>query len=223
MRSITLAAAALLAATSALASDSVTHRFEASAARAGVKRIVVDVPAGSINIRNGSGDRIVASGTVRREYDDETDRVRQQRVVDDIAAEIYVSGDAAIISRRLGDHARGWSARNNSDYNVTLDVPPGLDVVVQTRAGEVHLDGAFGSVNVDLRAGEIHANLARANVKDLMASVRIGEVHANTGEQQIDNEGVLPKEVHWVNPSGTAKSMVDLHTTASEVHVKLLP
>src|SRR5689334_20567054 len=97
MRSITLAAALLLAATSALASDSVTHRFEASAARGGVKRIVVDVPAGSIKIRNGSVDRIVASGTVRREYDDETDRVKQQRVVDDIAAEIYVSGDAAII------------------------------------------------------------------------------------------------------------------------------
>jgi len=139
MRSLTLAAAALLAATSVLASDSVSHRFEASAARAGVRRIVVDVSAGSINIRNGSGDRIVATGAVRREYDDASDRVKQQRVVDDIGVEIYVNGDAALISRKLGDHARGWSARNNSDYSVTLDVPQGLDLDIRTKAGEVHV------------------------------------------------------------------------------------
>ena len=221
----TIFAASLLLATAGAASassDSVSHHFNASTSRGAVRHVVVDVPAGTVHIRNGAADKIVADGSVRREYGDETDRIRQQRVVDDIGVEIYVSNDGAMISRRLGDHARGWSARNNSDYELNLDVTPGMDVDIRTKAGEVHLDGSFGSINVDLRAGEIHANVARANVRDLNASVRIGEVHANTGEQQIENEGILPHEVHWVNPNGgTAK--IDLHTTVGEVHVKLTP
>lgn len=222
MRSIILGAAVLLAAASAFADESVTHQFSATRARGGVRHVVIDVPAGEVHVRNGAPGAIVATGSVRRDYDDESDRVKQQRVVDDIGVEIFVSNDTALISRKLGEHARGWSARNNSEYRVEVDVPPGLDVDVQTHAGEVHFDGTFGSLHTDLRAGEIHANIARANVRDLMASVRIGEVHANTGDQQIDNEGVLPKEVHWVNPNG-GQSKIDLHTTVGEVHVKLMP
>jgi len=214
-----LATTALLAASTLAAGDSVTHHFSATAARGGVRRIVVDVPAGSVHVRNGAGDTIVATGTVRREYDSDSDRIKQQRVVDDIGVDIYVSKDGAIVGRKLGEHARGWSARNNSDYELTLDVPAGIDLDIQTRAGEVHLDGSFGSVHADLRAGEIHANLDRASVRDLTASVRVGEVHADTGDRTIDNEGVFPKEVHWRNPNG-GTATVDLHATAGEVHVK---
>ena len=216
-----IAAATVLAASTAFAGDTVLHQFSASAARGGVRRIVVDVSTGTVHIRNGASDKIVATGTVRREYDDASDRVRQQRIVDDIGVEIYANSDGAIVSRKLGEHARGWNARNNSDFNLNLEVPAGMGLDIQTRAGEVHLDGSFGSVKADLRAGEIHATIDRANVRSLTASVRIGEVHANTGDQQIDNEGVLPHEVHWLNPNANAKSIVDLHTTAGEVHVTL--
>jgi len=222
MRSFIFAvAASLLLAATASADDFVTHHFNASAPRGALRRIVVDVPAGEVHIRNGAAGSIVASGSVRRDYDGESDRVKQQRIVEDIGVEIFVSGDSAIVSRKLGDHARGWNARNNSDFNLNLEVPAGMGLDIQTRAGEVHLDGSFGSVKADLRAGEIHATIDRANVRSLTASVRIGEVHANTGDQQIDNEGVLPHEVHWLNPNANAKSIVDLHTTAGEVHVTL--
>ena len=69
MRTALTAAAALLLATSALADDYVTHHFTATAARGALRRIVVDVPAGEVHVRNGAADRIDAAGTVRREYD----------------------------------------------------------------------------------------------------------------------------------------------------------
>lgn len=221
LRTTLVAAAALLAAASVLAEDFVTHSFSSSAARGAIRRVVVDVPAGSVSVRNGAADRINVTGSVKRDYED--DREKQQRVVDDISVEIYTSPTEAVVRRKLGPNSRGWSARNNSDYRVTIEVPPGLDVVVETKYGEVDIDGTFGAVSCDLRAGEIHATLPREAVKDLSASVRVGEVHASVGDRRIDNEGVFPRAAKWTNPAGGRGSSVNLHTTAGEVHVTLKP
>ena len=220
MRTALIAATALLAAASARAGDRVTHDFSSSAPRGSVRRIVVDIPAGDVNLRNGTGDRINVTGSVKRDYDG--DRERQQRVVDDISVEIYTSPTEAVVRRKLGPRAQGWSARNNSDYRVTIEVPPGLDVVLETKYGDVDIDGHFGSVTCDLRAGEIHAAFPREAVRDLTASVRVGEVHASVGDRRIDNEGVFPRAAKWTNPAG-GQSSVNLHTTAGEVHVTLKP
>jgi len=220
MRTTLIAAAALLAAAGALADDYVTHSFSTSAARASVRRVVVDVPAGDIKLRNGAADRISVTGSVRRDYDD--DRDKQQRIVDDISVEIYSSPTEAVVRRKLGPRAWSWSARNNSDYRVTIEVPAGMDVTIETKYGEVDIDGRFGELACDLRAGEIHAALPRETVKELSASVRVGEVHASVGDRRIDNEGVFPRAAKWTNPSGGTAS-VNLHTTAGEVHVTLKP
>jgi len=220
MRTVLLAAAALLAAGSVLADDYVTHNFSSGAPLGAVRRLVIDIPAGDVNLRNGAAGRINVTGSVRRDYDD--DREKQQRVVDDISVEIYTSPTDAVVRRKLGPNGRNWSARNNSDYRVTIEVPPGLDVDVETKYGDVDIDGVFGSVLIDLRAGEIHAVFPREMVKDLSASVRVGEVHAAVGDRRIDNEGVFPRAAKWTNPSG-GRSSVNLHTTAGEVHVTLKP
>jgi hypothetical protein len=220
MRTTLLAAAALLAAAGALADDYVTHNFSSTAPLGAVRRIVIAVPAGDVNLRNGAAGRINAAGTVRRDYDD--DREKQQRVVDDISIEIYTSPTEAVVRRKLGPRAQGWSARNNSDYRVTIEVPPGIDVAFETTYGDVDIDGLFGALTVDLRAGEIHAVLPRESVKELTASVRVGEVHASVGDRRIDNEGVFPRAAKWTNPAG-GRASVNLHTTAGEVHVTLKP
>lgn len=221
MRTALIAAAALLViAGSALADDYVTHNFSSSAARGAIRRVVIDIPAGDVNLRNGAADRINVTGSVRRDYDD--DREKQQRVVDDISVQIYTSPTEAVVRRKLGPNARNWSARNNSDYRVTIEVPAGTDVYFETKYGDVDIDGLFGAVNVDLRAGEIHAAFPREMVKELSASVRVGEVHAAVGDRRIDNEGVFPRAATWKNPDG-GRASVNLHTTAGEVHVTLKP
>lgn len=222
MRNLTLAAAVLLLAATALADDYVTHSFRSEARVRGIRRIVVDVPAGNVNVRNGAPDRIDVTGVVRRDYEGDADREKQQHVVDDISVEIYTNPSEAVVRRKLGPRAKSWNARNNSDYRITIEVPPGLDVDIETSYGEVDLDGAFGDVKCDLRAGEIHAAFPRASVHDLSASVRVGEVHAGVGDSRIDNEGVFPRAAKWTNPAG-GRSSVNLHTTAGEVHVTLRP
>lgn len=220
MRIALIAAAALLAAGAAHAEDYVNHNFSSAAPLAAIRRIVIDVPAGEVHLRNGVPGRINVTGTVRRDY--ENDREKQQRVVDDISVEIYTSPTEAVVRRKLGPSAHSWNARNNSDYRITVEVPPAVDVTFETKYGDVDIDGHFGAVLVDLRAGEIHAAFPRESVRDLTASVRVGEVHAAVGDRRIDNEGVFPRAAKWTNPSG-GQSSVNLHTTAGEVHVTLKP
>jgi hypothetical protein len=222
MRRLTLvlAIAAGALAPAALADYSVSHTFDSTTPLHGVRRVVVEIPAGEVHIQNGAGGSIALHGTVRREYDGYRRRESNQRIVDDIAPEVVMKGDQAVIRRRFGPKARGWMARNKAIFEITIELPAGVDVEVQTRFGEVHLDGAFGNVGVDLSAGEIHMTSPRANVRYLAASCRVGEVHTNLGDRTIDREGLFPGTTRFTNPNG-GKGDVRLHVTAGEVHVQL--
>jgi hypothetical protein len=212
--------AAALLAWPAIADESVTHAFSASISRSGIRRVIVDIPAGEVSLRNGAADRIAISGEVHREYDGYRQRDKQQRVVDDIGAEIFTNGDQALIRRRYGPNAQSWSAQNwHSNYRITVEVPRGMDVDIETRYGELSLEGEFGNMNADLRAGEIHLRTPRAAVHELNASVRIGEVHTDFGVDHEDHEGIFPNSTHFVNAGG--RSRINMHTTVGELHVTL--
>jgi len=215
-----LALPLLLAAGAALASDEVTHPFSTAAPRGHVRRVVIDIPAGEVRIRNGAGDRITVNGTAERHFDGHRRRSNEQEIVNDISAEVVVNGDEAIIRRRFGPNAQSWSARSfHSSVDMSIELPPGVDVVVNTRYGAVNIDGAFGSIDTDLRAGEVHVRTPRANVRDLTASVSIGEVRTYFGDHYIENEGVFPRVARFHNASG--RSDVNVRSTFGEVHVTL--
>ncbi len=220
MRTAALVAAATLLAFPAAADEEVTHPFSTSISRSGIRRVIVDIPAGEVALRNGSSDRISVAGEVRREYDGYREREKQQRIVDDVGAEIFTNGDEALIRRRYGPNASGWSARNwHSNYRITVEVPRGMDVDVETRYGELTFEGDFGNLNADLRAGEIHMRVPRASVRELNASVRIGEVHTDFGVDREDHEGIFPGSTHFINAGG--RSRINVHTTVGELHITL--
>jgi hypothetical protein len=221
MRNAALFTAALsLAAVGAVADEVVTHSFSSAAKRGAIRRVIVDIPAGEVQVRNGVSDAITLTGEVRRGCDDRGDREKNQRIVDDISAEIYVSGDEAIVRRKFGPNAQSWSARSwHSSYHVTVEVPRGIDVVIETRYGEVKMEGDFGNVDIDLRAGEVHLRTPRASVHELNASVRVGEVHTDLGEQRESHEGIFPGSTHFINSGG--RTRINVHTTVGELHVTL--
>src|SRR4051794_28711694 len=79
----------------------VSHHFSTSVPLRNIKRVVVAIPAGEINLHNGTTSDIVASGTIRRkddDYDDDDDRGRHLNN-DAAAAEIYTNGSEAIVRR----------------------------------------------------------------------------------------------------------------------------
>lgn len=217
---LTGAAAAFLLAAPAAADLTVSHSFTSSVARGAIRRVIVDVPSGEVIIRNGAADRIRISGSVEREYDDDRSRDKVQQAVDEVAAEISVQGDTAVIRRVFGPGARSWKARNwNTGFHITVEVPRRTDVDIETKYGELTMEGDFGDIDADLRAGEITLRLPRASVAELNASVRIGEVHADYGDQRQDNEGIFPGSTHFINTGG--RSHINVHTTVGELRVTL--
>ena len=217
---LALAAALALAAVTAAADQEVTHSFSSSVPRGHIRRVVVDIPAGEVKIRNSEGGVIALRGEVRRSYDGWRQHEKEQRIADDVGAEIYVNGDEAVVRRHYGPKASSWSARSfHSGFDVRIEVPPGVDVILETKYGEIDIDGIFGNVECDLRAGEIRVRTPRANVRDLNASVRVGEVHANLGDETVAKEGLFPGSMQWVNAAG--KADLHVHSTFGEVHVTL--
>jgi hypothetical protein len=221
MRTSLVFASLLLFATSvfAAAEKEVRHNFQSQIARGGVKRVVIDVPTGSILVRNGTADRLALAGFALRTYDVEGERKGAQEMVDGSTIELYASGSEAIVRRRFVGAADAWRAKKFTEFTMVLEVPPGVDVDVETSAGEVKLEGTFGKVDVDLRAGEITMSTPKAIVKELNASARVGEVKTHLGNQIIEREGVFPGRTRYKNAAG--RSVINLHVTAGEVNVTL--
>lgn len=219
MRRAALAISLALAATPALADREVSRTVNITAPRGNVKRVIVDIPAGEIRVRNSDGNTLAVNGVISREYDGTRGRVNAQNVIDDVSVEVIVDGDEATIRRRLGKNARGWRGENFIEYDLRVDVPKGVDLEVGTRFGEVSIEGTFNNVEADLRAGELEFRAPRSAVGELSASCRVGEVRADFGDKLIDREGVFPGRTYFVNANG--KGRVKLHVTAGEVKVKL--
>lgn len=219
MRPTLIFAALALTATTALADREVTHHFASAVPAGNVKRVVVDIPVGEITIRNGAAGSIAISGYARREYGGFRDREENQRIVDDVRAEVYVSNEEALVRRRFGPSAQGWSAYKFTTFDLTVFVPTGVAVDLETKVGEVKVDGAFGDVDIDLRAGEIELRMPRSAVRELNASCRIGEVHTDLGDEIVDREGILPGRTHFY---GNGRARVNVHTTVGEVRVTLM-
>jgi hypothetical protein len=209
----------LFTAATALADLKVSHPFESSVPSTGLRRVVIDIPAGEVRVRNGASDRITLTGYTRRNYDGSNSQMKQQRIVDDISAVIKIDRDEAVVERRFGPNATGFGPRKLTGFEVVVEVPQGLAVDVRTSFGDVSVHGTFGNVDVDLRAGDVDVDLPRRTVRYLSASVRVGDVNADFGDRTVTSEGVFPKATHFDNPAG--KAIVNLHATAGDVRVRL--
>jgi hypothetical protein len=218
MRNALLLSATLLLATAA-AADDVEHKFQSVVPRGQVRRVLIDIPAGSFTIRNGTAAHIGVSGIASRDYDGQHERIWAQKVVDDTSVEVYVSGDEAVVRRKFGRNADSWRAQKFTGIDLRLDLPPGVDLEFDTTAGEVDVAGDFGDVDIDLRAGEVDVRVPRLKVRELNASCRIGEVRTNLGTEVVSKEGILPGRTHYFNSKG--KTRVNVHVTAGEVDVTL--
>lgn len=219
MRTTLVVAALSLAAVTASAEPRVRHSFESSIPRGTVQRVIVDIPAGDIHIRNGVAGRLAVTGFVTREPDSPSSREREQRIVNDTSVEIYASNNEAVVRRRFGPEADTWRGGMFSDYRVTIELPLGVAIDLATRYGEVSIEGSFGDIDIDLRAGEVDLRIPQRDVRHLQASCRVGEVHTKIGDQIIEREGLFPGKTRFSNPAG--KSIVNVHVTAGEIRATL--
>lgn len=214
---------ALLLLTTALpaAAGEVRHTFQSSVARGEVRRVVIDVPAADVDIRNNAGDKLAVSGWISRDPDSDRNRDKEQRIVDDTSIAIEVKNDEATVRRHFGPRAQSWRAGMFSSYHVTVEVPPGMSLDVQTQYGDITIEGSFGDIDVDLRAGDIDVRIPKKDVRQLNASARVGEVRTKLGDEIVQREGVFPGKTRYENPEG--RTIVNVHVTAGDVNVILTP
>ncbi len=217
MRSLVTATVMLLVAATAFADREVAHHFDSEAAAPLIKRVVIDIPSGSIRIRNGADGTIRVTGTARREYDD-SPRYDQQ-IVDDTSVEAYVNSDEAVVRRRFGPNAQGWRAQRFTSFDLTVEVPRGTAVEFDTSYGDVDIHGSFGNIDVSLRAGNVNITTPRADVRELSASCRVGSATTNFGGEIVQREGLLPGSTQFFNAEGRTK--VHAHVTAGNLIVTL--
>jgi hypothetical protein len=216
-RLILTAAAMFLAASAAFADRQVSHQFHSEGSSGNVKRVVIDIPTGSIRLRNGVADSIRVFGTARRGYDDWPEL--EQKIVDDTSAEVYVSHDEAVVRRRFGANAQGWRAQRFTSFDLTIEVPRGTTLEFETSYGSVDINGSFGDIDVALRAGDVSVAIPRADVRNLSASCRLGELTTNLGEEIVQRQGVLPGTMNFYNADGRTK--VHVQVTAGNANVTL--
>jgi len=219
MRHTLFAAALLVAAVPALANHEVKHEFQQGISAAGIRRVVVDIPAGDVAIRNGASGQLVIRGHASREYDGTDRQEKNQKIVDDVSAGFTVNNEEAIVRRRFGPNAQGWRAEKFTGFHVIIEVPPGVSLDLGTKYGDVNIDGTFGDVIVDMRAGDLNVRTPRANVRELSASCRVGDVTTNLGHEIIERSGVFPGTTRWEKADGSSR--LKLHVTAGDIDVKL--
>jgi hypothetical protein len=219
MRTTFIAAALLLAASTALANHEVEHTFQQGIPATGIRRVVIDIPAGDLTVRNGARESLVIIGKVKREYDGYDRKEKNQKIVDDVTAGFYVNNEEAVVRRHFGPNAQGWRAEHFTDFHLTIEVPPGTSLVFETKYGDVNIDGTFGDVIVDLRAGDLNVSTPRANVRQLTASCRVGDVTTNLGHEIIERSGIFPGATRWEKADGNSR--LNLHVTAGDIDVKL--
>ena len=217
---VTAAALLFLASLPALAHPRVEHEFSTAVSTGSARRVIVDIPSGEVHVRNGEPGRVSISGTVSREPDRSRNSPAEQRIVDDSSAAMAVRGDDVTIFRAFGPNARSWRAETFSSWNVIVEVPAGMHVDVRTRYGVVEVEGTFGDIDVDLRAGEIGLRIPRPGVRELRASCLAGEVRTDLGDEVITRQGLLPGKTRYENAAGT--SSVNLHTSFGGIHVDLI-
>ncbi len=197
----------------------ISHRYESGT----VRRVEIELPPGtSLIVRTAREPVISIEGTAKVNFEGSPSRLKRKAILEglDVEGIIESSNRLRIVDTREGKARSGWARRLLTEYAVTITVPEWTNVEVQQRDGSVTLDGDFGDVIADLRAGQLSAKLPKARVKDLSARTRAGEVRADFGRVTEERQGLFPGEATYANPSG--QTTVSLTVTFGEIDVKLV-
>jgi len=168
-------------------SDAVIVSDEASVAADTIKKIKIDWVAGSVNLRVGTGDKIVFSESSYRAL---TDRQKMRYTVSD-------SGVLQIHYCENLDNIFNWFSldANMPAKTLTMEVPASLigllaDVEIDTVSSNIDLSGVFGSkTDLSTVSGEIRC--ADIAAEDLELSTTSGSIVCeNSTANMLDIENV---------------------------------
>lgn len=211
---------ALLLAASIAEGAVATHEVTRSVPASQILRIVVDVPAANVKIRNSEEQELRVVGRYSKSYrGNKLDGA--QKVVDAAGLRIETAGPRAIITRDLQGPANGFLSRRGLELDLEIFAPKHVNVEVKQRSGDVKIDGSFRDVEVNLAAGDVSVRTPKRNVRELVASSKVGEVNTNVGDRTVTRQGLMAGSTYFMNDDGS--SSVKVAVRFGRVDVELLP
>lgn len=186
-----------------------------------VNRLEIELPPDTtLRLRTSTSKQIEVDGKVTVRFEGSPSRLKRQSIMEGLGIAAEMKGNRVrIYDSRDGDARSGWARRLDTNFDLTITVPEWTHVEVRQRNGEVDARGAFGNVDVGMRAGTIALTVPKARVRELTAKTRIGEVKADYGRVTEQMEGLFPGEARYENPDGLTR--ITLTLTTGEINVKL--
>jgi hypothetical protein len=171
-------------------------------ATAGVQRVELRLPPGSVRIEPSPDGRLHVDLGVHCSFDDSRCEDRAERLNLESnrrgnTLDVRVDGMSNLSSLRF--HVRG-----------RILVPQGKSLEVDFPAGELAIRGLRGDLSVDAGAGEISILIREADVRSVRLGVGIGEASLSVAGRNIEGSGWLGQRVRWGEGAGASRVAVNL-------------
>jgi hypothetical protein len=206
----TALAAAVLAAPGA-AHDRRVRTLSGDFATAGVERVDLRLPPGSVRIEPSPDGRVRVELDVLCSFDSRRCEERAERLAlrashEGNTLDLRVEGAPSL--RAPGLHLRG-----------RILVPPRKALEVDFPVGELRIDGVEGDLHVDAGVGEVAIVMGERHVRSVRLGVGIGEASLSVEDRRIEGSGWLGHKVRWGEGAGPSRVAVSLGV--GEIDVKL--
>lgn len=208
MRTLTsnLIAGAALAALALPASAAVeVRRLEDAVAVAGQRLVAIDAPVGTVRVEAGPAGRIEIAAAVS------CSRLsrRCRELAEDLELVTRARGSSVEIAFEGYPNA---SIGGVPKLDVTVRMPPELDLELELGVGDVRIAGITGDLAVDLGVGDVEIRVPEAAVRSVALDVGVGGAEIDPEPRGSDRSGFLflGNERRWHDGPGESDIEIDV-------------
>jgi hypothetical protein len=183
---------------------------DAARPAAGVHRLEVRDPSGSIRVEPGGDDEVSVTAEVRVH-----ESLRQEFPAADAARDLKIEVDGDVL--RIGD-AHEHDHRNDFSFDLTIHAPTRLAWRLELGAGEIRATGGGNAIEAESGAGEVRIEGAVATLRATsgageviadLESIAGGLLHSGAGSVRLTVAGGTLKE-KLTCTSGAGKVAIEL-------------
>lgn len=198
----TATAALVLTLPAAADDDHRVRTLTGEIATAGIERVELRLPPGSVRIEPSTDGRLRVDLDVCCAFDNARCEERAHR----LTLETSRHGNG------LQMRVEGLSHLSSIGLNVRgrILVPQGKALDIDFPAGELRIRGVRGDLNVEVGAGEVAIVLSEGDVRSVRLGVGIGEASLSVAGRHVEGTGWLGHKVRWGEGSGSSRVSVSL-------------
>jgi len=211
MKKIALISAITLVSLSAISGDNMKFERSLEMSKDRLSAVEFDVGAGSLDIVGTTGDQIRINATIESDdFRDMSDLI--EAFEDKMIFSIERQSEYAMVYAKAKDSKMSWGKSKNIMINLEVELPRGMDLVIDDGSGSINIENIDGELNIDDGSGSITLTDIGNDVQidDNSGSIKITDVNGNLS---IDDDS---GSVDMKNITGT----VDIEDGSGSINAK---